>query len=135
MWHNGLWPGQGAHKCCKAVPGSVQHHLIAWNSDVLTIAARLCPYLDHSYVTATAEATQVYNYYCSNCPIWLTTERSKFLFMTSLFSVVGQSLAPFVVLMGSCLYIHQCAYMLLYMVTVQVHSDTITLQVYTSHDT
>ena len=66
--------------------------MIAWNSDVLTTAARLCPYLDRSYV-ANTEATQVYNY-CSNCPIWSMTERSKFLFRTSLFSVVGRSLAP-----------------------------------------
>jgi len=28
-----------------------------WNSDVLTTAARLCPYLDHSCLTATTEAT------------------------------------------------------------------------------
>ena len=38
--------------------------MIGWNSDVLTTAARLCPYSDCSYVTATTEATQVYNYYC-----------------------------------------------------------------------
>ena len=60
--------------------------------DVLTTAARLCPYLDHSYITAATEATQVYHYYGSNCPIWSMTERSKFLFRTSLFSVVGCSL-------------------------------------------
>ena len=36
----------GAHKHCEAVPRSVQHHMIAWNSDVLTTAARLWPYLD-----------------------------------------------------------------------------------------
>jgi len=38
------------------------------------------------------EATQVYNYYCSDCPIWSMTERSKFLVRTSLFSIVGHSL-------------------------------------------
>ena len=84
----------GAHKRREVAPRSVQLRMIAWNSDVLTIAARLCPYLDCSYVTATAEATKVYNYYCSDCPIWSTTERSKFQFRTSLFSVVGRSLAP-----------------------------------------
>ena len=47
----------GAHKCCEAAPRSVQHSMITWNRDVLTIAARLCPYLDHSYITATTEAT------------------------------------------------------------------------------
>ena len=73
--------------------------LIAWNSDVLTTAV-LCPYLDHSYVRAATEATQVYNYYCSNCPIWSMTERSKFLFRTSLFSVW----CHFAALMSSCLY-------------------------------
>jgi len=31
--------------------------MIAWNSNVLTTAARLYPYLDRSYVTATTEAT------------------------------------------------------------------------------
>ena len=68
--------------------------MIAWNNDVLTTAARLCPYSNSSYVTATTEATQVYNYYCSDCPIWSMTERSKFLFRTWLFFVVGRSLAP-----------------------------------------
>ena len=48
---------------------------IVWNSPVLTKAAS--PYLDYSYVTAAAEATQVYKYYCSKCPIWSMTERSK----------------------------------------------------------
>ena len=61
---------------------------------ILTTEARLCPYSDRSYVAATAEATQVYNYYCSDCPIWSMTERSKFLFRTLLFSVVGRYLAP-----------------------------------------
>ena len=84
----------GAHKCHFAAPRSIQHRMIAWNSDVLTAAARLCPYSDRSYVTATTKATQVYNYYCSDCPIWSMTERSKFLFRTSLFSLVGRSLAP-----------------------------------------
>ena len=84
----------GAHKCRKVAPRSIQHRVIVWNSDVLTTAARLCTYLDHSYVTATIEATQVYNYYCSDCPIWSTTERSEFLFRTMLFSVVGCFLAP-----------------------------------------
>ena len=51
-----------------------------WNSDVLTTGARLCPYLDHSYMTA----VQLLDF--SNCPIWSMTERSKFLL---LFSVVG----------------------------------------------
>ena len=73
-----------------------------WNSDVhvLTTAARLCPYLDHSYITATT-ATQVYNYYCSDCPIWSRTERSKFLFRTPPFSIVGHSLAPLCGTLGS----------------------------------
>jgi len=31
--------------------------MIAWNSNVLTTAAMLCPYLAHSYVTAATEAT------------------------------------------------------------------------------
>ena len=83
----------GAHKRGEAAPRSIQHCMIVWNSDVLTTAARLCPYLDHSYVTATTEATQVYNYYCSDCPIWSTTERLTFQFRTSLFSLVGHSLA------------------------------------------
>ena len=78
----------------EAVPRSILLRMIAWNSNLLTTAARLCPYLDRSYVTATTEATQVYNCYCSNCPIWSRTERSKFLFRTSLFSVVGHSLVP-----------------------------------------
>ena len=39
----------GAHKRREAV--------IARNSDVLTTAARLWPYLAHSYVTAATEAT------------------------------------------------------------------------------
>jgi len=77
----------------KRWPRSIQLRMIVWNSDVLTTAARLCPFLDRSYVTATTEATQVYNYYCSDCPIWSTTERSNFLFRTSLSSVVGCSLA------------------------------------------
>ena len=42
--------------CRKAAPRSVQHRIIAWNSDVLTTAARLCPHLDHSFVTAATEA-------------------------------------------------------------------------------
>ena len=86
----------GAHKRCEAVPRSVQHRMIAWNSDVhvLTTAAKLCPYSDRGYITATTAATQLYNYYCSDCPIWSTTERSKFLFRTSLFSIVERSLAP-----------------------------------------
>ena len=79
--------------------------MIRWNSDVLTAAARFCPYLDCSYVTATTEATQVYNYYCSDCPIWSTTERSKFLFRTSLFSVPWCCLRRFAVLMGSWFYL------------------------------
>ena len=33
--------------------------MIAWNSDVLTTAARLWPYLAHSYVTAATEATYI----------------------------------------------------------------------------
>ena len=75
-------------------------HVRGWHARlVLTTAARLCPHLDHSYVTAAIEATQVYNYCCRNCPTM--TERSKFLFWTSLFSVVGRSLAA---LMGSCCY-------------------------------
>ena len=92
-----MYAHTGAHKCCEVAPRSVQHHMIAWNSDVLTTVARLCPYLDHCYVTATTvstEATQVYNYYCSKYPIWSMTERSKFLFRTSLFSVVRRFLAP-----------------------------------------
>ena len=72
--------------------GDVEHptHVI------VTTAARLYRYLylDHSYVTAATEATL----YVYNCLVWLPhyligsmTERSKFLFMTSLFSVVGHS--------------------------------------------
>ena len=83
-----------AHKQREAAPRNVQLRMIAWNSDVLTTAARLCPYLDRSYITATTEATQVYNYYYSNCPIWSMTGRSKFLFRILLFSVVGCSLVP-----------------------------------------
>ena len=81
----------GTHKLYEAAPRSIR--MIAWNSDVLTTAARLCPHLGHSYVTAATEATQVYNY-CSNCPIWSMTGRSKFLFRTSLFSVVGRFFVP-----------------------------------------
>ena len=33
----------GAHKCRKAAPRSIQQRTIAWNSDVLTTAARLWP--------------------------------------------------------------------------------------------
>ena len=47
----------GAHKRCEAVPRSVQQYMIAWNSIVLTTAARLWPYLARSYVTAATEAT------------------------------------------------------------------------------
>ena len=47
----------GAHKGREAAPRSVQQRMIAWNSDVLTTAARLWPYLAHSYVTAATEAT------------------------------------------------------------------------------
>ena len=46
-----------AHKRRKAAPRSAQQCMIAWNSDVLTTAARLWPYLAHSYVTAATEAT------------------------------------------------------------------------------
>ena len=94
---------------------SVQHIMIAWNSDVLTTAARLCPYLDHSYVTAATEATKdlVYNNYYSNCPIWSRTERSRFLFRTSLCSVVGCSLAPLCGAYGLPTVAQGCGWMLL----------------------
>ena len=72
----------GAHKRREAPTRSVQHRTIAWNSDALTTAARLCPYLDHSCVTVATEATHD-ACTCSNCPrqsIWSMAERSKFLF-------------------------------------------------------
>ena len=53
----------------KEAPRSIKQRMIAWNSDVLTTAARLCPYLAHSYVTAATEATQVYNFYRCNCSV------------------------------------------------------------------
>ena len=52
-----------------------------YDNDVLTTAARLCPYLSHSYVTAATEATKVPTT-CefSNCRIWSMAGRSKFMF-------------------------------------------------------
>ena len=82
---------------------------IAWNSDVLTTAARLCVYLAQSYVTTATEAT-VHKCTTStdltfyNCRIWSIAENRKFLFRILLFSAVGCSLAPlrrFAALMGS----------------------------------
>ena len=49
----------GAHKHREAAPRSVQQRMIAWNSDVLTTAARLWPYLAHSYVIAATEYISV----------------------------------------------------------------------------
>ena len=85
MWVNHvlLLFSPGAHKRGEAAPRSIQHCMIVWNSHVLTTAARLCPYLDHSYITSTTEATQVYNYCCSDCLIWSTTERLTLQFRTT----------------------------------------------------
>jgi len=47
----------GAQKHHEEAPRSVQHHMIMWNSNVLTTAARLCPSFEHSYITAATEAT------------------------------------------------------------------------------
>ena len=49
--------------------GAHKRRGIAWNSDVLTTAAKLCPYLAHSYVTAATEATLVCNFYRCNCSV------------------------------------------------------------------
>ena len=38
----------GMHKHRKVVPRSIQQCTIEWNSNVLTTAARLCPYLAHT---------------------------------------------------------------------------------------
>ena len=50
----------GAHKRHEAAPRSIQQRMIAWNSDVLTTAARLWPYLAHSYVTTSTGVTIVW---------------------------------------------------------------------------
>ena len=89
--HAGIWcvssvsehtsVATGAHKYWDTKDRPTPHD--RWTNDVLPTGARLCLYLDHSCITA----VQLLGF--SNCPVWSMTERSKFLFRTSLFSVVG----------------------------------------------
>ena len=66
---------RGAHKCLEAPHDSLEHVQWCTNRSRQVMHNH---YVDHSYVCNSCYKSYT-SYYCSNCPIWSKTERSKLI--------------------------------------------------------